>query len=215
MFAFNLPESYAPQVTLLEEDAFSPNGAVLTALVNQTLALQPDCGKEQMASEAAPAEESVLAASGILTFRVPVSAPDTTAITGYVVDMRGFISKTPGARACVVLALGGTTVVREFRYDEELPPDSGSVHPTAPIAIAHETPATPADRPALQENWSQCAFLESAFSLEPRPNREENPAGFHPQPPFVVHLLIMVQRRTAQEGVMLTIDSLDISAVSR
>jgi hypothetical protein len=207
MLTFGKPESYSPNIEIVKRRAMTPNGAVLSVQIGNPLELQ---------AVAPPRKNVLLADSSVIMLRVPVIAPDTEAITGYVVDVRGFVAKTRGARASVLLALGGATIMREWDYDEDVTPrpTDNPEPPAAPITLPHEAPS-PFGRAEVPDTMSSGDFLESVFSLEPRPNIEENPTHFHAQPPFVAHLLLTVQRRTPQDGVTLVVDSLDIAAVSR
>ncbi|MBP3956931.1 hypothetical protein J8F10_16795 [Gemmata sp. G18] len=66
------------------------------------------------------AEGNALAAVKTASITIPFALPAGKRLAGFVQDVRGFVSKSPGARAAIVADLGGSTQVCDFPVGEEL-----------------------------------------------------------------------------------------------
>ncbi len=143
-----------------------------------------------------------LSAARVLSLRAPVGAEDDVSVLGYIVSVQGSIQKSEGARAVVLADLGNATKVVEFPFGD--PP---------PIEIGGDELADEAtENEAASEDLNQ-DFVFDVFSLEQRPNRDNNPEMFHALPPFTICLTLHATRRTAHDYVALMIDAIDIRAV--
>lgn len=146
-----------------------------------------------------------LSAARVLSLRAPVSAEDDVSVLGYIVSVQGSIQKSEGARAVVLADLGNATKVVEFPFGDPPPieiPEGG---------LPLEEEGTAEDEGA-RDDLNQ-DFVFDVFSLEQRPNRDNNPEMFHPLPPFTICLTLHATRRTAHDYVALMIDAIDIRAV--
>ena len=179
MLKFGDPQVYEPQILKPQSVSHTPDGSALTMLFGEALSLQN--------------EQDGLASAQILTVRVPVEACDTTAVVGYLVHLRGSVTKSAGARVVLTVALGGANAMWEWPYGEL---------PASPEEVG-------ADAGPVGEG-----FFRELFSLETRPNREENPGGFYPLPPLAINMLLTAQRRTSQDVALAVVDSIDVRAVT-
>jgi hypothetical protein len=136
-----------------------------------------------------------------LSLEVPVKVNRAADFVGYLTDLRGFVSKTDGARVVLVADLGGAVRVHEFPYGPLAVNDGVAV----PLPGGEPPPASAGP-------GSTAELYRSAFSLERRPPRETN-LPYSPVPPFLATLLLVVQRRTADDFGTLQVDSLGVTAV--
>lgn len=148
-----------------------------------------------------------LSAARVLTLRATVKAEDDVSVLGYIVSVQGSIQKSEGARAVVLADLGNATKVVEFPFGEPPPLEI----PEGGLPLSEEESDEDAEDGA-HEDLNQ-EFVFDVFSLEQRPNRDNNPAMFHALPPFSICLTLHATRRTAHDYVALMIDAIDIRAV--
>jgi hypothetical protein len=171
-------------------------GSALSILLSEPLAL----------SGAGP-----LSAARVLSLRAPVSAEDHVSVLGYVVSVQGSIQKSEGARAVVLADLGNATKVVEFPFGDPPPleiPEGG----LSDEESDEEAEENDEDEETAREDLNQ-EFVFDVFSLEQRPNIENNPAMFHTLPPLTICLTLHAIRRTPHDYVAVMVDSIDIRAV--
>lgn len=136
-------------------------------------------------------------------------AEDEVSVLGYIVSVQGYIQKSEGARAVVLADLGNATKVVEFPFGDPPPIEI----PEGGLPVGEEDEEDTGDETdETREDLNQ-EFVFDVFSLEQRPNRDNNPAMFHPLPPFTICLSLHATRRTPQDYVSLMIEAIDIRAV--
>jgi hypothetical protein len=118
-----------------------------------------------------------------LSFRVPASVPAECRVIGYLEDLIGGVLKSKGARAVIVLDIGGTTHVAEFPYGMD------------------ETSASGLSMFTRRFFSPQGVDIASALGV-----------GIAEPPPLQVSIFLSVQRRTLDDFVLLAVDSLDVVA---
>lgn len=184
------PEIYSAATVESSSVSSTTAGSALSILLNEPLVLN---------------EAGSLSGSRVLSLRAQVKAEDHVSVLGYIVSVQGYIQKSEGARAAVLADLGNATKVVEFPFGDPPPLEIGGAEEDA--SDEDETPETGAREDLNQD------FVFDVFSLEQRPNIENNPATFHALPPFTICLTLHATRRTTQDYVSLMIDSIDIRAV--
>ena len=191
LIEFSAPEIYDAVTAQSDTVSATTAGTALSVLLSEPLSL----------NGAGP-----LSAARVLSLRAAVKAEDDTSVLGYVVSVQGYIQKSEGARAVVLADLGNATKVVEFPFGDPPPLEI----PEGGLPIGDEESHETANE--VREDLNQ-DFVFDVFSLEQRPNRENNPRMFHALPPFTICLTLHVTRRTAQDYAMLMIESIDIRAV--
>jgi hypothetical protein len=120
----------------------------------------------------------------MVSLRVPIQVADTQQLIGYFHNLIVSISKSPGARVLISVDLAGTAKSWEFDYQ---PPGAEPVN----IPLKHEV----------------------IFSVQGLERSGDLGVGlFGPIADYHATLLITAQRRSEQEFVLASIDSLDVSA---
>jgi hypothetical protein len=116
--------------------------------------------------------------------RVPLDVPAERTLVGFVTTVSLGVTKTPGARAALLLDLGGTTKVIEVGYDD---------------------PKTPPRSEPLR--------LERVFSVQGLESAGDGMLGLAGPAAYEVAVLLVVQRRGPEESVILALSGLDVDPI--
>lgn len=130
-------------------------------------------------------EQDYLCGSKLCAFRIPVQIPGGKSVIGYVQTLGFGVQQSSGARVVIVADLAGTINVLEFPYGRN--PDE---------------PLTP-------------LLFRRFFSVQGLDLATQDGMGLEVPPPYEATLVISVQRRTAQDFALVSIDGVDIVAVVR
>jgi hypothetical protein len=129
----------------------------------------------------------VLNAACMATLPIPIQSPDESSFYGYLNEIRGFIAKSSGARALLVVDAGGSVATYEFPYDGDVL----------------------GDFPDLSEGKS---FFRQFLSREIRQPKSTN-LPRPTLPPYVITIILTVQRRSVEDFCELRVDSVEASAI--
>jgi hypothetical protein len=120
-------------------------------------------------------------------FEVPLVLPRQRGLFGVFASLRGDVVRTTGARAMLLVAVGNAAKVLDYPYGQSAPAETGGELATGVNAL---------------------------FSIDHWPTDTESRGVAQPRPPMLVSLTLLAQRKTAEDGVLAQIDSLDISAAT-
>lgn len=149
-------------------------------------------------------DQSPVAATSVATIRIPVTPDADKEFLGYLVSVEGWITKSKGTRGVLLADVAGAAKTLEFPYGEQK-----GMSPGTQVGEGDGS-----DTQAVDVSEENGGYTQQIFSVERRASKNRYSDGQRPAvPPCTITLVLAAPRLSAQETILLTVESMSIEAI--